>query len=102
MRSINNLINCLLDSNIHHLVTIVGENDVNEVLANIVDIAFYCCQKHSAATSITGLLHVRLEVGNRRLHHFSALQNKGKLHLAFTEEFSYYLHTFEQVIVNDC
>ena len=37
---IDNLINGLLDSNINYLVTVIRQNNINQILTDIVHIAF--------------------------------------------------------------
>ena len=38
----DDILNRLFDANIHDFIAIVGENDINEIFANIMDIAFNC------------------------------------------------------------
>ena len=48
-----------------------------------------------------GLLHVRLEVGDRRLHRLGRLQHERQLHLARSEQLADDLHAVEQHVVDD-
>ena len=50
---------------------------------------------------VVGLLHVRLEVGDRGLHHLGRLQHERQLHLAGAEQLADDLHPGEQVVVDD-
>ena len=87
----------LLDANIVHFKSIVGENDVNQILTNVMNITGNRRQ-HNPCFGTTGsasLLHVRLQQGNCLLHHRGTLQNKRQLHLAGTKEFPNHLHTHE-------
>ena len=47
------------------------------------------------------LLHVRLEVGDRRLHGLGRLQHERQLHLARAEQVAHHLHAGEQHVVDD-
>ena len=47
------------------------------------------------------LLHVRLEVGDRGLHHLGRLQHERQLHLAGAEQLADGLHAGQQVVVDD-
>ena len=57
---INNLIRRLLNSNVDYLVSVIGKNNIDQVLSDVVNVALYCCEQHAAATTITGLLHMWL------------------------------------------
>ena len=48
------------------------------------------------------LRHVRLEEGDRLLHHRRRLEHERQLHLARAEELAHRLHAAEQVVVDDC
>ena len=39
--SLDNRLYRLVDAEVDHLVTVVGEDDVNEVFANVMNIAFH-------------------------------------------------------------
>ena len=57
------------DTEVVHLVTVVGQDDVDEVLADVVHVAFDRGEHEPTLAATTGdLLHVRLEIGNRSLH----------------------------------
>ena len=93
----------LLDANIVNFKSIVGENDVNQVLANVMNIAGNRRQ-HNPCFGTTGgasFLHMRLQQGNCLLHHRGTLQNERQLHLAGTEEITNYFHADEQMVVDD-
>ena len=47
------------------------------------------------------LLHVRLEVGDRRLHGLGRLEHEGQLHLAGAEQLADHLHAGQQDVVDD-
>ena len=48
-----------------------------------------------------GLLHVRLEVSDGRLHRLRALEHERELHLARREQVADHLHPVEQHVVDD-
>ena len=47
------------------------------------------------------LVHVGLQVGDRRLHGLGRLQHEGQLHLAGAEELAHRLHAVEEHVVDD-
>ena len=57
-----------LDAEVDHLVAVVGEDDVDQVLADVVDVALHRGQHDGPLAALVGPLHVRLEVGDGRLH----------------------------------
>ena len=83
------------------LVAVVGEDDVHEVLANVVDVALDRPDDDDALAAGIGLLEVGLEVRDRGLHGLGALEHERQLHLAPAEEFTHHLHAFEQHVVDD-
>jgi hypothetical protein len=54
-----------------------------------------------ALALLVGLLHVRLEPGDRGLHDLGRLQHERQLHLALAEQLADDLHASEQVVVDD-
>ena len=90
-----------LDADVVDLVAVVGEDDVDEVLADVVDVALHGADHERALAAGVGLLHVRLEVRHRRLHRLRALQHEGQLHLPRPEELADDLHALEQHVVDD-
>ena len=62
----------LLDAEVDDGVAVVGQDDVDEVLADVVDVALDRGQHDRALALLVGLLHVRLEVGDRGLHDLGA------------------------------
>ena len=53
------------------------------------------------APAVLGLLHVRLEMGDGRLHHLGRLQHERQLHLTGAEELADDLHAGKQRVVDD-
>ena len=90
-----------LDAEVDHLVAVVGEDDVDQVLADVVDVALDRGQHDRALAALVGLLHVGLEVGDGRLHGLGRLEHEGQLHLAGGEEVAHRLHPGQQEVVDD-
>ena len=65
------------DTEVDHAVAVVAEDDLDEVLADVVDVTLHGGQHHHAARGGLRLLHVRLEVRDRRLHRLRRLQHLG-------------------------
>ena len=93
----------LLDAEVDHLVAVVGEDDVDKVLADVVHIALHGGdQKLALGRALPfNRLHVGLKLGHGRLHGFGALQHEGQLHLAGAEQVAHHLHAIEQEGVDD-
>ncbi len=91
----------LFDPEIDHGVTVVRQDDVHQVLADVVDVALDRGQYQRALAAAVGLLHVRLEVGDRGLHDLRGLQDERQLHLAGAEQVADDLHTVEQGVIDD-
>ena len=91
----------LLDAEIDDLVAVIGEDDVDEVLADVVDVALHRRQHDGAALMAFLALHERFEIGDRRLHRLGRLQHEGQLHPAGAEEFADDLHAMEEEVVDD-
>ncbi len=91
----------LLDAQVDHVEAVVGQDDVDEVLADVVDVAADRGQHDGALALGVGLLHVRFEVRHRGLHDLGGLEHEGKLHLAGAEQFAHDLHAGQQRVVDD-
>ena len=90
----------LLDPQVDYLVSVVGKNDIHQVLADIVDIALDRGQNDGALLRACLLLHLGLEIGDRLLHHPGGVEHRGKLHLARAEQIADGLHAVEQDVVD--
>ena len=91
----------LLDTDVDDVVAIVGQDDVDQVLADVVNIALDRGEHHRALALFVGLLHVGLEVGHCGLHHLGALEDERQLHLAAGEQLTHDFHAFEKRIIDD-
>ena len=83
------------------LVAVVREDDVDEVLADIVDVAFHGREHDDTAPAGFAPFHVRLEVSDGGLHRLGRLEDERKLHLARGEQVADGLHPREQGAVHD-
>jgi hypothetical protein len=85
-----------------HLVAVVGEDDVDQVLADVVHVALDGRQHDDALRRLAlDPLHVWLEIRHRGLHALGRLQHERQLHLARAEEVAYDLHARQQRVVDD-
>ncbi len=91
----------LLDPDVDHGITVVRQDDVDEVLADVVHIALDGGEHDRALTRAVGLLHVGFEVRDGRLHHLGRLQHERQLHLAGPEQVADGLHAGQQRFVDD-
>ena len=91
----------LLDAEVDHLVAVIRQDDVDQVLADIVDVAPDRGENDGAFLLAFDLVHEGLEVTHRRLHGLRRLQHEGKLHLAGAEKFADHLHAVEEIGVDD-
>ncbi len=91
----------LLDAQVDDVVAVVGQDDVDEVLADVVDVAADGGQHDRALAVVVGLLHVRFEMGHRGLHHLGGLEHERQLHLAGAEQLADHLHAVQQGLVDD-
>src|SRR5687767_9824054 len=66
--STENIVDRLLDAEIHDLVSVIGEDDIDEVLSNVVDVALHSREYEYALVRTFDPLHERLEESHRRLH----------------------------------
>ena len=84
------------------LVAVVRGDDVDEVLADVVDVALHRADDELALRRrAVDAVHVRLEVGDRRLHRLRRLQHERQLHLPGTEQLADDLHPVEEHAVDD-
>ena len=71
---VNHLLDANLDADVVHFVSVVGADDVHQVLANVVNIALNGCKNQLAlCTAFAGLFHELLKVGNSGFHCLGAL-----------------------------
>jgi hypothetical protein len=100
-RGLDEVVDRHLDAEVVHRVAVVRQDDVDEVLADVVHVAFDRPEDDRALAGAVDPLHVRLEVGDRRLHRLRALQHERELHLAARKQLADHLHAAQQHVVHD-
>ncbi len=90
----------LLDAEIHHAIAVVGEDDVDQVLADVVDVALHRREHDGRLLAALLLLHLRLEIGDRGLHHAGRVEHRRQLHLARAKQVADRPHAVEQDVVD--
>ena len=90
-----------LDAQIDHPVAIVGEDDIDQILADVMHIALHRAEHHRALLLPLDPLHERLQQRHRSLHRLGRSQHKRQLHLARAKQLAHRLHPVEQDIVDD-
>ena len=91
----------LLDAEIDHAVAVVGQDDVDQVLADVVHVALHGGEDDRTLLLALDPLHQGLEIGHGLLHRLGRLQHEGQLHLAGAEQLAHGLHAVEQDVVDD-
>ena len=89
------------DAQIDHIVAVVLENDLDQILADIVHVAFDRGEHHFGALFGVGLLHELFEVANRRFHRFGGLQDLRDNQLIVVEKPAHFAHPRHQRPVDD-
>src|SRR5690606_2000751 len=98
---IENVVDGLFDAEIDHLVTVVGQDDIDQVFPDVVDVALDRRQYKRALRRALNAFHKRFEKAHRGLHRLSGLQHERQLHLAGTKKIADDLHPVEQQVVDD-
>ena len=91
----------LLDAEVDDVVAVVGQDDVDEVLADVMDVTTDGGQHDGALALVVGLLHVRLQMGHRGLHDLGGLEHERQLHLPGAEQLTDDLHALQEGVVDD-
>ncbi len=90
-----------LDAEIDHVVAVVFQNDLDQILADVVHVALHRGQHHLGALFGVGLFHELLEVAHRRLHRFGGLQHFRDDQLVVVEQPAHFGHPGHQRAVDD-
>ena len=90
-----------LDAEVDDAVAVVGQDDLDQVLADVVDVALHRGQDERATRRRLGLLHERLEVGHRGLHRLGRLEDFGDDELVVVEEPADLVHALHERAVDD-
>ena len=91
----------LLDAEVDRGEAVVAEDDVDQILADVVHVAAHGGEHDPALAGGVGLLHVRLQIGDRRFHRLGGLKHEWELHFAGAEEVADLLHRGQQQLVDD-
>ena len=91
----------MFDTDIDNLVAVVGQDDVDQILADVVHVALDGGQHDPALTTGTGRLHVRFQVRHSGFHDLGRLKHERQLHLSRTEQHTNSFHAGQQCLVDD-
>ena len=93
----------LLDAQVNHFIAVIGENDINKIFTNIMNVPLDGGDQHFTAGLVLpfGFLHVRFQIGHSSLHGLGGLQHKGQLHLPGTKEFTHHLHPIQEKAIDN-
>ncbi len=91
----------LFDADVVHLVAIVGEDDVDEVFSDVVDVAADGGEQDGAFLAAFDAVHVGFEEGDGGFHGFGGLEDERELHLSGAEEVADGFHAVEEQLVDD-
>ena len=101
-RRVENLVSWHHHAKVDDIITVTGEHHTNDVLADIVHIAFHGRHQHLAvglrgrSQPLLFLFHERLEPGDRLLHHARRFHHLRQEHLAGTEQVADDIHAVHQ------
>ena len=90
-----------LDSQVDHLVAVVGQNDVHQVFADVVNVALDGGQDYLAPDRAVQPVHVRFQAGDREFHGLGGLEHFGDDQLVGVELAAYLRHAGHQGPVDD-
>jgi len=90
-----------LDAQVDHAVSVVREDDLDQVLADVVDIAFDGGQHDRTPRGRLGLFHEPLEVGDGGLHRLRRLEDFGDDELVVVEQPPDLVHAPHQRAIDD-
>ncbi len=91
----------LLDTDVDDVEAIVGQDDVDQVLADVVHVTTDGRKHDAALPRLGGPVHVRFEVTDGKLHDLRGGQHERQLHLAGAEQVTDRLHAVKQHVVDD-
>ena len=89
------------DAEIHHVVAVVFQDDLDEIFADVVDVALHRGENHLGALFGVGFLHELLEMIDGGLHRFGGLQHFGDDQLVVVEQPADFGHSGHQRAVDD-
>ena len=89
------------DAQVYDLVSVVAQDDLNQVLADVVHVALNRGQHHLSLDGGLRLLHVGLQMADRELHGLGGLQDLGHDQLVGVELAANLGHPVHQGPVDD-
>ena len=107
-RRVEDLLRRHHDAEIGHLVIVALKHDADDVLADVVHVAFHGCEQDLAGglalrepKLLLLLLHERHEIGHGLLHHPRRLHHLRQEHLARAEQIADHVHALHQRAFDD-
>src|SRR6266446_102667 len=97
----NEFLGRYLDAEVYDPVTVVAEDNFDQVFADIVHVTLDGRENYFPASRRLGLLHVRFEMSDRGLHRLRRLQHFGDDHLVRVEQPPDLVHPLHQRPIDD-
>lgn len=99
---LQNIINRHFDPEVEDLIAVVRHDDIDEILADVVDITLHCGQHDLALIGAhIRLRHERFQIVHRCFHGFRRLEHEGQLHLSGAKEIPHHPHAIKQNGIDD-
>ena len=90
-----------LDSQIHDVIAVVFQDDLDKIFSNVVNVALHCGQHDFSALGRVRLFHELLEMAHCGFHGFGRLQNFRDDQFIGVEEPPHFRHTSHQRSIHD-
>ncbi len=98
---LNELLGSNLNPEVDYVISVVTQDDLDQVLADVMHVALHGGENDLAARAGIGLFHERLKVVDRSFHGLGRLQHFGNDQLIRVKEASHLGHTGHQRAVDD-
>ena len=101
---LQNLLSRHHHSEVNHLVIVARHHHINNIFANVMNVAFHGCHKHLARRRAAFLLislDVWLQYSHSLLHSACSLHHLWQEHLSATKQLAHLVHTVHQWTLND-
>ena len=102
LAGVNQILRRHLDAQVDDLIAVVGQDDVHQIFADVVDIPLDRRQEDLALAGRRRPFHIRLQMGHGELHRLRRLQHLGHNQLIGVELAAYFVHSGHQRPVNHC
>src|SRR6185437_9265760 len=89
------------DAEVDHVVAVIFEDDLDEIFADVVDVALHGGENHLSALLRVRLLHELLEMAHGGFHCFGGLKDFGDDQLVVVEEATDFGHAGHEGAVDD-